>query len=68
MATYKKIQARVKKTHGWVPKTCWIAHCKELAGIRVDRAPNRAADERAVPCPANKQGAILAAFRHFDMT
>ena len=32
MATYKEIQSRVGLTHGWVPRTCWIAHCRELEG------------------------------------
>ena len=31
--TYEKIAKRVKATHGWVPKTCWIAHCRELKGL-----------------------------------
>ena len=65
MATYKQIQQWVREQYGWTPKTCWIAHCKELAGLPVKRAPNRQEDSRAVPCPADKQPAIFAAFRHF---
>lgn len=61
MATYRQIQAWVKQRHGWIPKTCWIAHCKELFGLPVQLAPNRAGDIRAVPCPPHKQGAIFEA-------
>ena len=33
MATYKEIQAYVKEKYGFQPKTCWIAHMKEVCGI-----------------------------------
>ena len=64
-ATYEKIQSWVKEKHGWMPKTCWIAHCKELCGLPVRRAHNSISNERDQPCPPNKQEAIIAAFRHF---
>ena len=67
MATYSEIQSWVKAKYGFCPKTCWIAHCKELAGLPVQRAPNRIDDRRAVPCPEAKQCAIMQAFRHFKM-
>ena len=67
MATYKQISHWVRKHYEWTPKSCWIAHCKELAGLPVRRAPNRHEDERAVPCPADRRDAIFAAFRHFNM-
>lgn len=69
MATYSQIQDWVKQRYGRVPKTCWIAHCKELAGLPVRRAPNRQTGDRMVPCE-NKgmREAIFAAFRHFGMT
>lgn len=41
MATYKEIQGYVKETYGFSPKTCWIAHMKEVCGIPVKNAPNR---------------------------
>ena len=68
-ATYKEIQRWIQEHEdfGWKPKTCWIAHCKELAGIEVKSAPNRQGAVRAVPCPEDKRPAIFAAFRHFDM-
>ena len=67
MATYEQIQDYVRERHGFVPKTCWIAHVKELSGLRVGRAPNRRGAAREVPCPPSKQAAIREAFRHFGM-
>ena len=62
MATYKKIQGWVKKNYGFIPKTCWIAHCKELYGLPVKRVPNRFRDDREVPCPESKRRSIYEAF------
>ncbi len=67
IATYQQLQAWVKRYHGFVPKTCWIAHCKELNGLPVRRAPNRRGSGRMVPCPLAKRAAIKAAFRHFGI-
>lgn len=68
MATYKEIADYVKKTAGWtVHKPCWIAHCKELNGLPVERAHNRQGAARMVPCPPEKRPAIEAAFCHFGM-
>lgn len=67
MATYRQIQNWVKAEYGFCPKTCWIAHCKELAGLEVQPAPNRTGKQRAVPCPVAKREPIMAAFRHFGM-
>ena len=67
VATYQQIQDWVKARHGFVPKTCWIAHCKELAELPVRAAPNRGGKRRAVPCPPAKREPIIAAFRHFGM-
>lgn len=63
MATYKQIQQDVRTREGWVPKTCWIAHVKELNGLPISRAPNRASEARQVPCPAEKRAAIEEAMR-----
>lgn len=67
MATYEEVQCWVKAKHGFVPKTCWIANCKELAGLPVREASNRGGKRRAVPCPPARRGPIMAAFRHFGM-
>jgi len=68
MATYKQIQDFVKSRYGFTPKTCWIAHTKEICGLRVNVAPNRySANKREVPCPPGKIQAIKNAFRYFGM-
>ena len=67
MASYQQIQEWVKANYGWQPKTCWIAHCKEIHGLPLREAPNRQGVGRIVPCPPNKLPAIEAAFRKFGM-
>jgi hypothetical protein len=66
-ATYQEIQKRTEQQFGFQPKTCWIAHCKELYGLPVGAAPNRHSDERVEPCPPEKRIAIKKAFEHFGM-
>ena len=68
MATYKEIQSYVKAEYGYVPKTCWIAHMKEICGLPVKIAPNRySSDKREKPCPPDKMESIKSAFVHFKM-
>ncbi|MGH4121713.1 MAG: hypothetical protein ACREV6_02050 [Clostridium sp.] len=68
MATYKQIQKYVKETHGFIPKTCWIAHMKEVLGLESKVAFNRInIDKRTNPRPEDKQKYIGEAFRHFNM-
>ncbi len=67
MATYKELQQYIKTKHGWVPKSCWIAHVKELNGLPVSRAPNRVSEKRQVPCPVEKRSAIEEAMQVFEM-
>ncbi len=67
MATYNQIQEYVKKKHGFVPQTCWIAHVKELSGLPVVRAPNRRGSRRIKPCPPSKVAPIREALDHFGM-
>ncbi len=68
MTTYNQIQEWTKKNHGFVPKTCWIAHCKEKAGLNPRMSPRRYdPNVRQVPCPPEKQQSIMDAFRHFGM-
>ena len=68
MASYKQIQLHVKQKFGFVPKTCWIAHVKELSGIPTRRAPNRIDNSgRVEPCPLERQAAIIEALRHFGI-
>ena len=69
MATYREIQEWVKATHGFVPKTCWIADVKSSHGLTNGSAPNRInPDRREHPCPPTKRMAIEAALQHFGMT
>ena len=67
MATYKQIETWIWNRYGWKPKTCWLAHCKELAGLARRDAPNRYGRERRVLCPPAKRYAIFEAFQHFKM-
>ena len=68
MATYKEIQAYVKLNYGFQPKTCWIAHMKEICCLEVRVSHNRhSLEKREKPCPADKQDAIKEAFKHFGM-
>ncbi|MCW4002377.1 MAG: hypothetical protein NWE95_00480 [Candidatus Bathyarchaeota archaeon] len=66
MATYREIQLYVKRKHGFVPKTCWIAHVKELCHIPLRKAWNRKG-ERPHRCPKDKIDKIKEAFEHFGM-
>ncbi|MBB6444104.1 hypothetical protein [Bacillus benzoevorans] len=68
MATYKEIQAFVKENFGYTPKTCWIAHTKEICGLSPKVAHNRnKVNERVFPSPEEKQEDIKSAFRYFGM-
>lgn len=68
MATYKQIQEYVKETYDFIPKTCWIAHMKEVLGVESKVAFNRIdINKRTHPCPEDKQRYIEKAFRHFNM-
>lgn len=68
MATYKQIQEHVKQKYGYTPKTCWIAHMKELSGLKPKIARNRhSITSRVHPCPIDKQSDLLNAFKHFNM-
>ena len=68
MATYKQIQNYVRNNYGFSPKTCWIAHMKELCGLPVAVSHNRySMKNRTNPCPPEKQPAIRKAFQYFGM-
>jgi hypothetical protein len=67
MATYKQIQGWVKHKYGFIPKTCWIAHVKNMSGLPMRKAPNRKGTERVEPCPPGKVELIRSALRHFGM-
>jgi hypothetical protein len=67
MATYKEIQKWVKKEYSFVPKSCWIAHVKEISGLPIHKAYNRVGVNRLIPCPMEKKEGIRSAFIYFGM-
>lgn len=68
MATYRQIQEWVKARHRFEPKTCWIAHVKELCGLQPRKASNRKDPEvRANPCPPERVEPIKSALKYFRM-
>lgn len=68
MPTYRNIQEYVKREIGCTVKTCWIAHVKELCGLKTRTAPNRHdLVKRINPCPPDKIDYIKRAFVHFRM-
>jgi len=67
MATYRQIQDYIKKNHGYIPKTCWIAHMKEVCGLNPKTAANRRSSIRMYPCPPERQGDLRKAFEHFKL-
>jgi hypothetical protein len=67
MLKYKAIQQEVRTSHGFVPKTCWIAHVFELSGKKLNAARNRLdPGVRKNPCPPEKQPAIIEALRNLE--
>ena len=48
MATYAEIQKVVRAKHGFIPKTCWIAHVKSDFSLTNKIAPNRIHSAKAM--------------------
>jgi NADH:ubiquinone oxidoreductase subunit D len=67
MATYTQIKNYVKEHYGFKPKECWIAHVKEMSGIKIKPAWNRQGIERKEPCPPKKVEVIREALMYFRM-
>jgi len=68
MATYKDIQEDIKKRHGRSVKTCWIAHVKELNGLKPKVSHNRiSTNSRKVPCPETFRPIIEDTMRRLKM-
>jgi hypothetical protein len=63
--TYRQIRDSVKETAGFVPKSDWIAHVKELNGLPLQRTGNKSTTNRLEPCPPVKRRAIEDALRRF---
>ena len=67
MATYKEIVEEVlHKENRWI-HTCWIAHVKELSGLRLRLTHNRHDSTRVDPCPPERRAAIEEALQHFGI-
>jgi hypothetical protein len=66
MATYRQIHDWVRQRHGCVPKSCWIAHVKQMCGLPARRSPNRRGVEGPVPC-LEDVATIREAFQYFGM-
>jgi hypothetical protein len=66
MATYKQIQTYVRTEYGFVPKSCWIAHCKEICGLPL-RKSRRGDKQRVYPCPIDKREKIMETFKYFKI-
>ena len=68
MATYKQITEYVKNEYGYTPKSCWIAHMKEVSGLNPKVSPRRySVNSRVHPCPQHKQNDLIETFKHFNM-
>jgi hypothetical protein len=68
MAKYEQIQNWVKDRYGFIPKTCYIAHVKEICGLPLRNAWNRQDPaKRENPCPPDKVESIKKAFENFRM-
>jgi len=68
MGIYESIKRIVKELHGRHVETCWIAHVKELNGLPVREAPNRASQcERKKPCPEWARPLIEDAMRRLGV-
>jgi hypothetical protein len=61
MATYKQIQEYIKINYGITPKTCHIAHVKEICGLPLRKAWNRQT-QRKYHCPPELIPKIKKAF------
>ena len=50
MVTYKDIQDKIREQYNFVPQSCWIAHVKEMCGVKIRKVHNRHG-RRKKPCP-----------------
>jgi len=68
MATYEQIRRMGRQLFQFTPKSCWIAHVKEMNGLNPQRAHNRRDREiRLVPCPPGKRRPIEECMRFLGM-
>lgn len=68
MGTHKDIQDEIKQKHGFSVKSCWIAHVKEINGLKPKQSPNRISpSSRKHPCPKDKRTIIEESMRKFNL-
>src|SRR5262245_32998458 len=63
--TYGDIRAWVYSHYGFSPRTGWIAHVKELSGLKLRAAHNRRVSSRVDSSSPERRSAIQDALRHF---
>ena len=67
-ATYAEIKAYVQEKHGIKVSSLYIGQIKDKVGIKERKNYNIGSGEGRVPtCPAEKEEAIMDAFRHFNL-
>ena len=67
-ATYSEIKDWILNQYGLKVSSLYVAQIKNKCGIKGYEAYNHGKGEHHVPnCPPEKEDAIRAAFRHFNM-
>ena len=67
-ATYSEIKDWILNHYGLKVSSLYVAQIKDKCGIREYEAYNHGKGEHHVPnCPPEKEEAIRAAFKHFNM-
>ena len=66
--TYSEIKAYVLEVYGLKVSSLYIGQMKDKVGIKERKNYNTGCGKARVPqCPKDKEDAIIAAFRHFNM-
>jgi hypothetical protein len=63
LPTYSEINKYLLDHMGFAAQNYWIAHVKDLHGVRTRRRP----PARSKACPEEKRSAIETALRHFGV-
>ena len=67
-ATYSEIKDWILNQYGFKVSSLYVAQIKDKCGIKEYEAYNHGKGEHHVPnCPPEKEEAIRAAFKHFNM-
>ena len=67
-ATYSEIKNWILEQYGLKVSSLYVAQIKDKCGIKGYEAYNHGKGEHHVPnCPPEKEDAIRAAFKHFNM-